>query len=456
MRIAARVSHPVAAARATRERANADVTAARSGYLPQIFGTGSYVRTLETEFEGLFDAPAADPAAAMTGSLFGNLPFGRDHTWRAGIDVTQWIWDGGRTSATVALAKTARTLAELDESGQRAQAVLNVTDAYYGAVLADRLVAIGESSLALAEQTLANATLGYQQGSTAEFDMVRAEVTRDNQRTSVVRARADREVAFVRLRQLLGVPLDRPLVLTSELAPASELSARSTARVPVVAERLSVAQARSNLEARRAQVGLATSARWPAVSAFTSYGLVDYPTSFWPDSDWRKNWTVGVNLTVPIFTGFRITSEIRGAKADRRAAEALLAEAVEQAEVDEHRSRTAVEVAAATLAASTRSAALARRAYQIAEVRYREGVSTYLELSDARLALDQAQVNQASAARDLQVARVRIALLPLLPLGTPPAAPSIPETVIPSAEPTPSGTATQPGGRVSGPAGAAR
>jgi outer membrane protein TolC len=59
----------------------------------------------------------------------------------------------------------------------------------------------------------------------------------------------------------------------------------------------------------------------------------------------------------------------------------------------------------------------ASRAYEIAEVRYGAGLSTQLELSDARLQLRQAEANRAVAARDLQVARARAALLPNLPLG---------------------------------------
>jgi len=59
----------------------------------------------------------------------------------------------------------------------------------------------------------------------------------------------------------------------------------------------------------------------------------------------------------------------------------------------------------------------AQRAYEIAEVRFRAGVSTQLELTDARLLLQQAEANRAQAARDLQVARARVALLPDLPLG---------------------------------------
>jgi outer membrane protein TolC len=71
-------------------------------------------------------------------------------------------------------------------------------------------------------------------------------------------------------------------------------------------------------------------------------------------------------------------------------------------------------------------------------VRFTNGVSTQLELSDARLSLQQAEANRAQAARDLQVARARVALLPNLPVSAPagggvviprlpqPSAPSLP------------------------------
>ena len=60
----------------------------------------------------------------------------------------------------------------------------------------------------------------------------------------------------------------------------------------------------------------------------------------------------------------------------------------------------------------------AARAYSIAQVRYREGLSTQVELADSRILLQQAQANRAVAARDLQIAQARVALLPYLPLGT--------------------------------------
>jgi outer membrane protein len=78
-----------------------------------------------------------------------------------------------------------------------------------------------------------------------------------------------------------------------------------------------------------------------------------------------------------------------------------------------------LSAAEATLKASTGTVEQAERAYQIADLRNREGLSTQLELSDSRLSLQVAQANRARSARDVQVARARVALLPNLPVGTP-------------------------------------
>jgi hypothetical protein len=134
-----------------------------------------------------------------------------------------------------------------------------------------------------------------------------------------------------------------------------------------------VAQARANVAIRRAQLGIARAGLWPRLALFTSYGVVDYPREIWPDSDWRTNWTAGVNLSLPLFTGFKTTADIASARADVRAAQALAAEAAQLAAVDERERASDVAVAEAASGASHRSTELARRAHQIAELRYRQG-----------------------------------------------------------------------------------
>jgi outer membrane protein TolC len=86
----------------------------------------------------------------------------------------------------------------------------------------------------------------------------------------------------------------------------------------------------------------------------------------------------------------------------------------------------ALQEAQASWEASRGTTDQAQRAYAIDQVRYREGISTQTDLSQSRLLLEQARANRAQAARNLAVARVRLALLRDLPLqaGTTSGAPA--------------------------------
>jgi outer membrane protein len=124
-------------------------------------------------------------------------------------------------------------------------------------------------------------------------------------------------------------------------------------------------------------------------------------------------------MSVPIFTGGRIKANEALARAAADEARATLRLTQELDALDRASTRSEVEAARAEWEASLSTIEQAQRAYEIAELRYREGLSTQLELSDARLQLAQSQATRAEAARTLQVRRIRLALLPELPLAAP-------------------------------------
>ena len=97
--------------------------------------------------------------------------------------------------------------------------------------------------------------------------------------------------------------------------------------------------------------------------------------------------------------------------------EQRLRQVQEGAALDVQQAVAQLEEAISAWQASQGTADQATRAYSIAEVRFREGISTQLELSETRVQLQQALANRARAARDLQVARVRLQLIRDLPIG---------------------------------------
>jgi outer membrane protein TolC len=169
-----------------------------------------------------------------------------------------------------------------------------------------------------------------------------------------------------------------------------------------------------------------------APSAFTESGL---PSR----DDVRTDWTVGLSLSVPIFVGGRIRGTEIAARGGVRQAQARLDQAREGAALDAATSQDDLAAAQEVLTSSAATVTQAEQAYDIAALRYQNGLTTLVELLDTRLAWDQAVINRAQAARDVQVARARLALLPLLPL---PAQTALPATTAGTTSSVPNANAT--------------
>ena len=455
--LAEKSSEQLQIARAGVERAGGELIRARAERYPQLSGAASYDRALASEFSGLFTdtntgtpcAPfVANPAASTDQRIaeleravdcgatgvpvdsgignFEDLPFGRKNTFRLNLAFSQLLYSGGRLQALDAIANASRDTADITLTSTRAQVTLDVVRAYYDAALSQRILEIAEASYEQANATFEQTRLGFQAGSKPEFELLRAQVARDTQRPTVIRRRSERDIAMLRLRQLLELPANEPLQLTTPLDgetlpppgpfAAGVLTAAGTP-APDLA-RVTVRQAETAVRQREASVDVARALRRPAVSVTSTYGEVAYPTGALPGfGDFRRNWNVGATVQIPILNGGRLRAEELIARADVQDAKARLQQVRELALVDTQTAYEEVKAAEAAWEASAGTVQQAQRAYEIADLRFREGVSTQLELSDARLLLVQAQASRAQAARDLQVARARVALLPDLPVG---------------------------------------
>jgi outer membrane protein TolC len=492
LEIATKESENIGIAQAGIESARGEQRRARSEYFPQLSGSASYTRTLETQFAALAEdgdgddpggtpPPAScpafvpDPAATPDERLaaleeaaecastvdpfgaFSDLPFGRPNQWSFGLSLSQNLFAGGRILAQNRIASANRRVAETELTVQEAQLVLDVTTAYYDAVLSDRLVTIAEASLDQAERTLKDVRLAREVGTLPEFDLLRAEVSRNNQRPPLIQRRTARELAYLRLAQLLNLSLDQPLTLTTSLGdtteaptpPAVPISRVEAAPDTTVQDRAPVRQAAENVTASEGQLAVARSQSLPSVVLSSQYAKLNFPEDAFPSGRFLTDWTIGVSLQLPLFTGGRLGGDRMIARAGVDRARLRLRQVEEQARLDTRNSIANAEEAEARWSATTGTVRQAQRAYEIAEIRYREGISTQTELSDSRLQLQEAQANRAQAARDLQIARVRLALIKDLPLATTSGAvvsgPATPRVTIPSPQPAAPTTPGAPG-----------
>jgi outer membrane protein len=433
-------SESVAIAQVGVSRTEGDAVRARAGERPQLSATASYDRSLANEFQGVFDnidfGNGSGDGSSSDGGNLADLPFGRANTWRASLSFSQNLYSGGRIGAQKRLADLGRTTAEQTLAGARAQLRFDVTQAYYDALLSDRLVVIAQATLDQAGATLQQTQSGFDAGTQPEFEVLRARVSRDSQTPVLIRQRTSQELALLRLKQLLELPIDYDLRLADDLgdpalAPAPifaervgpvEAALRTPEPVAIrlqstpMPNRTAVAEAATTVSLREATLKAVEAERMPSVSFTSNYSRIAYPNGAVPVFD-RANWSLGAAVTVPILTGGRQRGDEMVARADIDQARLQQKQVEELAALDTRSAWAELIAARASWEATAGTVQQATRAYEIADVRFRNGVSTQLELSDSRLLLQQAEANRALAARDLQVARARVALLPDLPLG---------------------------------------
>jgi outer membrane protein TolC len=451
-------------------RAQGQQMQARSQYLPQFGGSINYTRTLATQFSALQSAgppvppPGTPPVpppdttsyytpctrylAAATASDaervsalenyarcssgggggidFSRVGFGSLNQYSIGLSGNMVLYSGGRVQAQNRAAAAGRRSADVEVAAQRAQVLLTATEAYYDAVLADRLVAIAESSLVQTEGTLSQTRLARQVGNQSEFELLRAQVTRDNQLPALMQRKTDRDLAYMRLKQLLNVPFSESVSLTTPIDEGAQVQGRavSNAGLPVASAdtsadaRATVRQLEESLRASEANLAVARSQWIPTISLSSQYAKLNFPSDPAPGlKNWLTNWSVAVGASFPIFTGGANQGGTMIAQATVDDSRARLQQTRELAALEARQVLAQLEQAEAQLAASAGTSEQAARAYSIADVRYREGISTQLELSESRLLLEQARANRALAARNVNVARMRLALLKDLPLG---------------------------------------
>jgi outer membrane protein TolC len=446
IRLALPASENVGIARAELGRAEGEVHRARADLLPQLTGTASYTRTVKSQYSfsgGPTDTTlttscarfAANPSlpidqrvdsleltvqclsALNPFSALSNLPFGRKNQYNFGLQFSQTLLSGALVRGRPRAAVAGRRIARLGLTAAEAQATLDVTQAYYDAALADRLLAIGQATLDQADTTLEQTRLGRRLGTVPEFDLLRAQVTRDNQHAAVVRNRNDRDIAHLRLKQLLSLPYEQPLELSTTLDEVPPDTLAVSPGDTATEERGAVRQTAEAVTVQQVLTDVTRAERWPTVTLTSKYAQIAYPSSGLPSSgDFLTDWNIAVNLSIPLWTSGRIGGDVLVQEAALTQARLRHQQARKLAAMDASQVALDLNAALASWAATEGTVEQAQRAYHIAEIRYHEGISTQTELSDARILLEQAQATRAMAARDVAVARTRLHLLRDLPL----------------------------------------
>lgn len=384
-------------------QAGGRVKEALSPALPQINGSLIYGR----QFASIFQSAVPDTSAIA--GLFKNSPFGSAHTWTAEITGSQLLWSGGRVGAGLHAAHAYGRSVRASRAEVASQLSYQVERAYLEAVVARRTLDITRAGLEQSRAHLREVQLANKEGSRSEYDLIRAQVDAANQEPPVVAAANATELALLELKRLVDVPLEQPVTLETPLTSDGEM-------VPVLDEsahladddgsrRAALAQAEADVEGRRQLVKVEQAARWPQLTLSGTLQQQAFPHAGRPELDqFRRNLNASVKLEFPLFLGLKTFGAVQRATGELQQAEAARDQLREQVQIDAERSRQEVRRTLAELVARRGTAALAARAHHLANVRYTNGLATQLEVTDARVQQQTAEIQQVKALKDYRLA----------------------------------------------------
>jgi outer membrane protein TolC len=211
---------------------------------------------------------------------------------------------------------------------------------------------------------------------------------------------------MLNLKRLVNLPLTQPLRLTTPLTPpaADSAAARPSAEL-LRAQEAQLAAVEQQVEIAGEQVNIARGSFLPSVSLSSAYARQLYPEGmFGLNEPWQKDWTVGLQVSVPLLNGGRRMAQLQQARVNRTRAQLQLAQLREGLQLQYEQARAEKERALVSIQARQRTVDVAQRVYDLTVLRYDRGLATQLEVSDARLSLLQARSNLAQAIADYHIA----------------------------------------------------
>lgn len=321
-------------------------------------------------------------------------------SFSAGLGIPAWELDFfGRIRALKdqALAQYLAT----DEARQSFELALvtSVAQSWLSLVAGEEQLALTQRTLESREASIALTELRWEAGLTSELDYRQAQSLTEAARAAHAQQKQLQTTNRSALALLLGqttLPEQAQNALAQARLGTQAALPELQAGLPseLLSRRPDIRQAEQQLIAANAQIGAARAAFYPSISLTGQYGSVSSELSnLFKSGTW--GFSVGPTLTLPIFTGGRNQANLKAAEAERDIMLTQYDKAIQTAfkEVsDALHSRSSLHEQAQALATQLQAV---RRSLELAELRYNNGVASYLDLLDAQrslFALEQAEL----------------------------------------------------------------
>jgi outer membrane protein TolC len=387
--------------------ANRDIEAAKKKKwetttigLPQLNANVNYQNNIEIQ-------KSVVPAEFFGGNPgeFTEVAFGTRHNMVANATLSQLIFDGsylvGLQSAKVYLqiSQNAKEKTDLEIR----EIVIN---AYGNVLLARESVKVLENNKKTLEKVVFDTNETYKNGLTEEENVEQLQITLSQIKSSLSNANKRAEIALNMLKLVLGIELNETVNLTDNL---DTLAIQNIDLVTLNSEfsvqnNIDYKIGLNSEESSRLLLKLEKSKALPSLSANFNFGYNAFSNTFSfleRDQRWLNFTNVGVGLNVPIFSSLGRTARTQQAKIAYEQAKTKLKETEQKLLLEFQSAKTDYEYSVEQFTVSKENLRLAERIESKQQIKFKEGISTSFEFTEAQRQLYSAQQNYLQAMVDV-------------------------------------------------------
>ncbi|MGP8202167.1 MAG: TolC family protein [Limisphaerales bacterium] len=378
--------HPrISVANLTALAARQSTKEVQSAFFPNIYGSATAVGT-------------ADPnnTRIAAGAMNNPLIYDRD---AEGVTISQLITDFGRTWELTQSAKLHTRAEEMNLEATREQILLEVNSAYFSSLAAQSVLEVAEETVKSRQLVLQQTQMLATNKLKSDLDVSFASVDFDQATILLAKARSDLKSSFAVLSTLLAEREPEAFVLADEPMPANITNGLSGLILEALAQRPDLARLRYQRDAAKEFAKAEGKLLYPTIDALGTAGVIPTGNSHL-SSDYAA---AGVNLNLPIYTGGLYTARRREAQFQAKAADETLRDEENNIIRDVQVTKFNLEYAYDRLALTRQLLQNANEALELAQARFKGGLSSIIELSQAELNQTSAQIGEADARYDYHI-----------------------------------------------------
>jgi outer membrane protein len=346
------------------------------------------------------------------------LPVPVQTAYGPSVSLSYILYDFGQRAADIEAAGFRLLAANLGQNRVLQEVAFQVEQAYYRVLALDHLVRASRESLKNFETALDAAQRRRASGLATAGDEYRAETQVGQSRLVLTRNEGDLAKARGLLASAVGLPVDFRLQLESvtALPPVSEITQSMDALLAKAkSNRPDLVAAEARARAAQAAARSVSKAGLPSLEFTANYGVVNFtngaPGTPYPQGTRRPEQEVyqfGLNLRIPLFSGFRDTYSVRRAQQLAEQAENARDQLANQTELEVWQAYFDLQTSASSVASTANLVRSAGESADAAVARYKAGMGSLLDLITAQLDDTNAQVQRIQSYLDWYSALSRL------------------------------------------------